>query len=270
MKYIATIKSYYPSLSKTEKKVADYFIEQKGEVVYQTLLEISKKIAVGEASIVRFVKKIGFGGFQELKLEIAKEDTEELSEKYEDYIDLVELNMLNIIKNTKLVLEQDKLNQAIEMIEKSKRICFYGVGTSGLTAQEAQNRFMRMGKIGNCVIDNHFQMMYSAALNEEDLVIAFSLSGNTKDIVEAVKLAKKSNVKVIAITSYILSPLAEMADCVILTACKENPLDGGSLGGKISQLYIVDLLCTGYFRNNKNVKSIKQKTAQSILVCNKN
>lgn len=265
MRYISTIKSYYPSLSKTEKKVADYFIEQKGEIIYQTLLEISRKIKVGEASIVRFVKKIGFGGFQELKLEIAKEYTEEADKQYENYIDLVESNMLSVIKNTKLVLEQDKLNKAIEIIEKSKGLYFYGVGTSGLTAQEAQNRFMRMGKIGNCVIDNHSQMMNSSILCEEDVVIAFSLSGDTKDIVESIKLAKKSKAKIIAVTSYIVSSLSQVADCVILTACKENPLDGGSLGGRISQLYIVDLLCTGYLLRNDSAKDIKEKTAQSIL-----
>ena len=73
MKYINIIESFYPSLSKQEKKVADYILEEKGKISYQSLQEIAKKISVGEATIVRFVKKIGFNGFQDLKINIAKE-----------------------------------------------------------------------------------------------------------------------------------------------------------------------------------------------------
>ena len=68
------IESCYPSLSKSERKVADYILQEKGNIIYETLLEISKKIKVGEATILRFVRKIGFSGFQDLKLQIAKDD----------------------------------------------------------------------------------------------------------------------------------------------------------------------------------------------------
>ena len=266
MRYLEIIKSCYPSLSKTEKKVADYFIEQKGEIIYKTLLEIAKAINVGEATIIRFVKRIGFSGFQELKLEIAKEAKPENEENYENYIDRIAANMLETITNTKTVLTQENLDIAIDLIMKSDKLYFYGVGTSGLTANEAQNRFMRMGKIGNAITDNHFQMMYSATCSKNDLVIVFSLSGSTKDIIESVRLAKRENAKIIAVTSYVLSPLSEMADCTLLTTVKENPLDGGSLSGRISQLYMLDLLCTGYaLKNKKNVIALKEKTAQALL-----
>lgn len=266
MRYIGIIKSCYPSLSKTEKKVADYFIDEKENIIYQTLLEISKKIKVGEATIIRFVKKIGFSGFQELKLEIAKEYKPEYEENYENYINRIEANMVETITNTKALLVQDNLNMALDLIMKSKRLYFYGVGASGLTANEAQSRFVRMGKMCISITDNHFQRIYSSTCSEGDVIIAFSLSGNTKDIIESVKIAKKEKAKIIAITSYVLSSLSEISDCTLLTAGKENPLDGGSLCGRISQLYLIDLLCTGYALKNKNkVISIKEKTAQVLL-----
>ena len=87
MKYINTIESFYPSLSKQEKKIADYIFEKRGKISYQSLQEISGEINVGEATIVRFVKKIGFNGFQDLKLQIAKEDHPIIDNNYEDYID---------------------------------------------------------------------------------------------------------------------------------------------------------------------------------------
>lgn len=266
MKYISIIKSYYPSLSKTEKKVADYILAEKGKIIYQTLIEISKNISVGEATIVRFVKRIGFSGFQDLKLEIAKEDRPEDKENYDNYIDESAADMAKSIANTKAILDKEQLSLAIDIIIGANKVYFYGVGSSALTADEAKNRFMRLGIIGDSITDPHFQMMYSSLCGENDVIIAFSLSGYTKDILESVQLAKKENTKIIAVTSYALSPIAQEADYIILTAEKENPLDGGSLLGRISQLYILDLLCTGYSLKNKDeTLRLKQKTAESII-----
>ena len=274
MRYIAIIKSCYPSLSKAEKKVADYILKEKGKIIYQTLLEISQNIEVGEATIIRFVRKIGFSGFQDLKFEIAKEnntDNENIDNKseynnYENYIEANAERIVQTITNTKATLVQDNLNLAIKMITDAKRVLFYGVGSSGFTANEAQVRFMRLGVMGNSVIDPHFQSMYSSISNNKDVIIVFSISGYTKDIIEAVKIAKEENTKVIAITSYILSPVAQLADCVLLTAAKENPLEGGSFTGKISQLYIIDLLCSEYLMQNKKSAVLKkQKTAKAVV-----
>lgn len=273
MRYIAIIKSCYPSLSKTEKKVADYILKERGKIIYQTLLEISQNIEVGEATIIRFVRKIGFSGFQDLKFEIAKENNNDiesnsnsLDNNYDSYIDENAERIAQTIINTKSTLDKDNLKLAIKMITDSKRVFFYGVGSSGFTANEAQTRFMRLGVIGNAIIDPHFQSMYSSISNSQDVIIIFSISGYTKDIIEAVKIAKQENTKIIAITSYILSPIAQLADCVLLTSAKENPLEGGSFTGKISQLYIIDLLCSEYLvQNKKSALLQKQKTAEAVV-----
>ena len=273
MRYIAIIKSCYPSLSKTEKKVADYILKERGKIIYQTLLEISQNIDVGEATIIRFVRKIGFSGFQDLKFEIAKENNNDIESNsnsvdnnYNSYIDENAERIAQTIINTKSTLDKDNLKLAVKMITEAKRVFFYGVGSSGFTANEAQDRFMRLGVIGNSIIDPHFQSMYSSISNDQDVIIVFSISGYTKDIIESVKIAKQENTKIIAITSYILSPVAQLADCVLLTSAKENPLEGGSFTGKISQLYIIDLLCSEYLMQNKKSALLqKQKTAEAVV-----
>ncbi len=255
------IESCYPSLSKCERKVADYILLEKGNIIYETLLEISKKTNVGEATILRFVRKIGFNGFQDLKLQIAKDDKPEDEANHKNFIDLIAANMTNTILNTKNVLDKNQLRLAIELIKNSSKLLFYGVGASGLAANEAQSRFIRMGKTGISITDNHLQLMYSSVCEETDVIVALSLSGHAKDIIEALTVAKKQNARIIAITNYSLSPVAQLADCVLITAGKENLLDGGSLTSKISQLYIIDLLSTGYALLNKE-KEINLKEKQ--------
>ena len=105
----------------------------------------------------------------------------------------------------------------------------------------------------------------------KDLIIAISLSGNTQDIVDSLRVAKKNKTRIIAITNHIISPVAQLADYVLLTAGRETLLDGGSLIAKISQLYVIDVLCTGYALKNKEyAMKMKQNTAQSILFKNRN
>lgn len=266
MRYISIIQSFYPSLSKGEKKIADYVIAEKDQIIYQTLQEISKCIGVGEATIVRFCHKIGFEGFHDFKLSVAKEIPNSTTEEGVHYVDYITMNLQNAITSTKQILNKEKIEAAADLILSAKRVFFYGVGTSSNAALDMQSRLLRYGKTSTVVSDAHFQAMTSSVLGEEDLVIAFSLSGYTQDIVESLSIAKENGVKIITITNHTLSPAAELADVVLLSAGKESPMDGGSLSGRVSQLYIIDLICTGYaLRDAERSFAMREKTANSVM-----
>lgn len=269
MKYITIIKSFYPSLSKQEKKVADYILEKKGQISYQSLNEISKQINVGEATIVRFVKKIGFVGFQDFKLQIAKEDFPIMEVGYENYIDNIQSNITDTIINTKALVNKEQLDKSISLIAKSSRLFLYGVGASGLVAMELENKLLRFGKAAKAYTDSHFQIMNASIANNKDVIIAVSLSGTTADVIESLTLAKNNGAKIVAITNHILSPMAKLADSVLLTAGRETLLDGGSLIAKMSQLYVIDILCTGYALKYKD-EALKMKHNTAKSVSNKN
>lgn len=266
MKYITMINSFYPSLSKTEKKVADYIKDRKGAVIYQTLNKISNDISVGEATILRFCHKVGFDGFQDLKLSIAQEDKTYENVITRDYIETIKESIHSGIDSTNSILDLENLKEVIQYILKSERVLIYGIGASGYAALEMQSRLLRFGKIVHVVTDSHFQLMTSSILHENDLVIAFSLTGYTLELIDSLKLARVNKANIVAITNHIMSPIANLSDVMLLTAGKESPMDGGSLTGKISQLYIVDLICTGYALENKSISNeMREKTAKSII-----
>ena len=266
MRYIDIIQSFYPSLSKGEKKIADYVMAEKDQVIYQTLQEISRSVGVGEATIVRFCHKIGFEGFHDFKLTVAKELPTATIEKDMDYIEYIAVNLQGAITSTKQIMEQETVEKAVDLICSSGRVFLYGIGTSAHATFDMQSRLLRYGKTVSVVADSHFQAMTSSVLGEEDLVIAFSLSGYTEDIVDALSIAKSNGTKVITITNHRLSPAAELADVVILSAGKESPIDGGSLGGRVSQMYIVDILCTGYaMRDQETAFAMREKSANSVM-----
>jgi transcription regulator len=152
------------------------------------------------------------------------------------------------------------------LIAKAERLFLYGVGSSGLAVQELQNKLLRFGKIALLYTDTHFQVMSAAVTGKNDVVIAVTLSGETPDILETLTVAKKNKSKIIVITNHILSAAAQMANHVLLTAGRETLIDGGSLIAKMSQLYIIDVLCTGYALQNKD-ESLKMKhnTAEAVV-----
>lgn len=266
MKHWSIIRSFYPSLSKSEKKVADYILEMKENIIYQTLQEVSKTIGVGEATIIRFCQKIGYNGFHYFKLSVEKDKMLEEDGINGSYVDNIGENIQNAIARTKEILDIDNVNRAIRYIENSDRIFIYGIGTSGNVAKDMQARLLRLGKIVTAVTDSHFQLMTSSVLNESDLIITFSLSGYTKEIYEALLIAKKVNCKIVTVTNHILSKAAEISDVVILSAAKESPMDGGSLSGRVSQLYIVDIICTGYALSNLEITNIMRENTATAVV----
>lgn len=267
------IHSCFPSLTKSEQKVASIVLDQMEQVIYYSVTDLADVAEVGETTVLRFCRKVGFKGYQEFKLALAKEQSSSPSTNQEagvdsetDWIQTIAANSIQAIQETTNMISQSELDKAMQLIENAGSVHFFGVGTSGLTSLDAKNRFIRIGRHVNAEIDSHIQAMTAATLSEKDLVIGFSLSGSTKDTIDSLTIAKESGAKIIAITYYARSPITKISDVVLLSGGKESPMEGGSLAAKIGQLFVVDLLCTGLaLRTKEHSLKMKEKTARSVV-----
>ncbi|CZQ89829.1 MurR/RpiR family transcriptional regulator [Trichococcus collinsii] len=261
------IQEKYHALTKSEKRIADYLLANKEQAVYQTMKDVTEAVKVGDATLIRFSQKIGFNGFSDLKIAIAKE---EFTSQYEgdndhQFYDRILENQIKVLESTRQLLDSEVVLQAIEAITKAKRIYIIGVGSSGLSAASLEKMLLRVGVHANHIVDPHFQAHALALLGPEDLVICFSLSGRTKDIHDSLKIAKENHTPIVAITNFKSSPIAELGDIVLQTA-NEEFFDGGSLAGKISQLYISETLVRGYEIKNKiETVELREKVLRSII-----
>ncbi|RWZ54437.1 MurR/RpiR family transcriptional regulator [Halobacillus fulvus] len=265
---LSVIRSYYPSLTKSEQKVADTVLEDIESVLYCSVTDLADKAGVGETTALRFCRKLGFKGYQEFKLTLAKtlsnDSKEEVPEAGIQHT--IAKNTKAVIDETVKMVDEDMLDSCIQSIEQARYVHFYGVGTSGLTALDAKNRLLRIGRQSDAIIDPHIQAMDAATLGKGDVVVGISLSGSTKDTLDSLEIAKENGATVIAITYYARSPITKIADYVLLSGGKESPLEGGSLAAKISQLFVIDLLCTGLALMDKERSvQMKEKTARSVI-----
>jgi DNA-binding MurR/RpiR family transcriptional regulator len=271
------IHSRYNSLTKSEKKVADYILENGQNVVFMSITDLADACKVGEASVFRFCKSMDLKGYQEFKITLAhsisnnnetpqldseitmQDSIQELSSK------ILSTNISALTETFNLINEED-ISKAIDFMINADKIHFFGVGASLMTAMEAKNKFMRIINKTECSLDSHLQIMSAALMTENDVAILISYSGSTKDTIEVAKVAKARGAKVIAITRFAKSPLTHYADITLLCGANEGPLQGGSLSAKISQLYLLDLLYTEYFkRTYKESIQNKETTAKAVI-----
>lgn len=266
MSYLDAIHAHYEELTKSEKKVADFIVSSGEKVLHQTLLDIKKATMVGDATIVRFCQKLGYSGFSDLKIDIAKEGFHHSKTTNTSFIKTVENHLVSAIQETSKLADESKLEVAATLINQANNIYIFGVGSSGITAVDMESRFLRGGLQARAITDPHYQAMNASLCTENDLIIAFSLTGKTQDIYDALSVAKENKTKIIVISNYILSPIAQLGDVVIQTAIEEYLLNGGSLTGKVSQIFAMDLLIT-YYEKNYGVDELKmrEKIARSII-----
>ncbi|MBS4209978.1 MurR/RpiR family transcriptional regulator [Bacillus sp. FJAT-50079] len=276
---VTKISSHFNALTKAEKKVADYVLANMELTIYMTVTELAEHIGVGETTVLRFCRKIGFKGYQSFKMAITKEvatlphdvfdesDAGELDET-QYIIQKTMTNNIQALKETASLIDVQELEKAIQFILAHKRVVFYGVGVSGNTAIDARNKMMRIGVITEMFIDSHIQAMSAATLTDEDVAIGISVTGSTKDTVDALKIAKENGAKIVSITQFTRSPITKISDVVLLTGGRETALQGGSMSAKIAQLFVIDMLCNGVASRLKD-KALKYKEVTANAVAEK-
>lgn len=272
------INSLNQNFTKSEKKVAYIVTQNPKQVMYSSITDLAEIAGVGDTTIIRFCRKLGFKGYQNFKMALAQEISsnnnasgvvlnEEIldDDTTEEVIQKLYAINSHAMQETLSLLKQEQVLQAIKIIEKSKKVHFYGIGASGVTALDAKYKFMRIGLNVDSFTDGHIMAMDASLMGKEDTVIGISYSGSTKDTLDALKIAQQAGANTICITHHTKSPITQYADIILLTGSREGPLQGGAVTTKIAQLFVIDILYTEVFRANKQIAGeSKKKTGDAI------
>ena len=277
---LSYIKSSYNSLTKSEKKVADFILASPKEVVYMPISEVSSNSSVGDTTVLRFCKKLGFNTYQDFKLSLVQDLTSKELDNSIDSIDDFKISKedsldelakkvigydMAILEETLELLNYEELAKAKDAVIKANRIALFGVGASAITGLDVALKFMRIGFNVSCHTELHAQMMYAALLNEDDLAIGISFSGSSKDTNRVLEIAKEAGAKILCITHHANSPITKISDITLLHGAKEDPLQGGNFSSKIAQMSIVDILYHAVYREvSEKISKYNAKTSKAI------
>ena len=263
------IREAYSELTKSEQSVADYFLANE-EISDFSSKHISSLLYVSEATLSRFAKKCGFKGYREFVYMYELDFKDYFSEKEEreisDITRSVRKNYKDILfKAFELIDEEQMRRIATRLSNTEYTVPVYGMGSSGYVAREFQLRFMRLGLDVIAITDSQMIAMNASLVKRGSLVLAFSISGKSKEVIDGIKKAKSNGAKVVLFTASKDKKLAEFCDEIVEVAYLTELENGTKISPQISILIILDVLYSYYFANDSFFKAEKYKRTLSAL-----
>jgi DNA-binding MurR/RpiR family transcriptional regulator len=267
------IREMKDSLTPVERMVAEYILANTEDVPHLSIKNLAQASKTSDASVLRFCKTMGYSGYRSFIVSISASLGSRDEEQKDQYTDIqpgddlpiiianIARNNIKSIEDTLSVIDRGEVAKAVKALRASDRIVFFGVGASGLVCQDAEQKFSRINMMCHTYTDGHGMLTAATLLNKGDVAIFVSNSGSTVEILDTLEITKKSRARVIAITKYNKSELADQADIVLSISTPELTIRSGAMGSRIAMLTIVDMLFAGVASAEyQNVKKYLAKT----------
>lgn len=254
----ARIHGLLPSLSPAQARVAQEILRDPAAVAATTIGDLAERCGTSLPSVTRFCVALGLSGYAELRLALAAESGR-TSSSWErgagaevgpgDSLDDVLRTLLRAdtraLEDTVAGLDVAALADAVRAISDARRIDLYAVGGSASVAEDLRLRLHRIGRSASSWSDVHNALTSAALLGPGDVALGISHSGETVEVLEPLHRARQRGARTVAITNYPRSPLAQIADLVLVTAARDVTLRTGGLAGRHAQLIVFDALYLG-------------------------
>lgn len=246
------IRFLYDTMGPGEKRIADYILQNTQSILGLSINDLADRCGSGDATVVRFSRRLGFSGYQAMKIGIAGEfgstsSIDSSISREDSCFDIYRKRMNDIarsLQNTESVLSPTQLERAAQAIMQAGRVVIFGLGNSAPIAQDAAHKFLRLGLDAQACCDNHLQAIISSHLHPGTVAIGISHSGSSKDVVEALRLAKSGGAATVCITNVGQSPILAVSDIHLFTKAEETNRSILAMSSRIAQLTIFDSIYT--------------------------
>jgi hypothetical protein CLOSPO_03611 len=249
---VLRIKEEYSKLTKSEQRVADYFITNYKEAINESTQSIALITNTSPATVIRFVKTMKFEGIQQLKLALAadidsdrKYICDEIIHQKDGLEEIIEKNKRNIVNSIEklyALMDMDLMKQAIDAIDSARKIYLFGVGASGIVCYDINYKLSRIGKDVVFNNDIHLQLVNLNFIKKEDTCVCISYSGNTRETVLVAEIAKKAGAKTVGICCYGKNELSNICDITLRVPQDERELRLGAISSRNTTLTLLDMI----------------------------
>ncbi|MEG0009056.1 MAG: MurR/RpiR family transcriptional regulator [Aeromonas sp.] len=255
--------------SQTLQRLGQFVLDQPQRVLYLTITELARESGTSEASVTRLCRGVGCRGYTEFKMALALETQQEQASQPQplttDATSCLIEESVSALRDTGALLSEAALRQSAGLLNQARQIQIYGVAASAIIGDYLSYRLLRMGISAQQFSDMHRAAMNAASLTAEDVVIAVSSSGSTKDLLHTVQLAKGRGAHVIVLSNTSRSPLATLADQLLVAAKPEGPLTAGSFHSKISAMLLIELLVQRLLEDHPERETAISDSAKATL-----
>ena len=244
------IRMMLPEMSPAEIRITEILLRSAVDDA-MPLKRLADEAETSEAMVVKTAKRLGFAGYRELRaalLEYKRQPNVDLHQEInpedtaETIVQKVFRTSIQALEETLAILDMKAFRHAAELIHGASQRDFYGLGGSAQIARDVSHKFLRIGMRTSVFDDSHMMAMSASLLRAGDLVVAFSHSGRTAGVLEAVQIARSKRASIIAVTNYESSPLAELSDVILCSTAQGSHLTSENAAARIAQLNIMDAI----------------------------
>lgn len=272
---IDSICASYDGLSDTEKKVADFIVQNIDEVARSSVRSIAAQSGTSGATVSRFVRHIGYESFSELRLAIASDQagavqddetavTEISLDNIDASIDFILKSKMRELSGTAAQMNADKVRKAVDLIMGSDNILFAAVGNSIPVCSSFAFRLGQIGIRANCPVSTEMMILVSLSLHRNDLVVIVSSSGYSHRLETIVDNAEDSGTPILFITSNPTSVLAQRSDVVLTAVSRDQLLADSRFATHVPEDFIIETLFMFLLKHGKNVREHVRMERKSL------
>ena len=259
---VALMLQEYENFTRSERKIADYVLEHPKETQYISITDLSAECEVAVSTVSLFCRKLKLAGFNDFKLELARAALPEGSNMSQLTGAVLPGDTAGVVMGKVLHTMQEELNNAYQMLSASSvtravdllraagQVVCLGQGNHSVVALAAWAQFSTTSPKFKTIQDSHMQTVVLSTLRREDVVLYFSHSGATHEVLEAAELIRGRGASLILVTRYLNSPASAYADTVLLCGPNEQPFQFGSSAALVAQLYVVEVLLSEFVRRD--------------------
>ncbi|WP_084959096.1 MurR/RpiR family transcriptional regulator [Thermoactinospora rubra] len=279
MDLLTRIGAERPDMPEALRKVAEVILDDPAEAARLTIVDLAERSGTSTATVTRFCRALGFGGYAELRVTIAAEtgraarrhwDTDigqEIlpTDGLERVLGVVSNSDIRLIQETSAQLDLGTVEKAAQAISRASRVLLFGVASSAAVAKEMEYRLQRIRVPTWSRSDAHSALTDAALLADGDVAIGISHSGRTREVIEVLAEAGSHGAITVAVTSHPRSPLAEVAELVLTTAGRETTFRGDGFAAIHSQLLVLDVVYVAVAqRTYERTKQAFDLTVQAV------
>lgn len=264
-------------LSKAEIKIADYILAHPRDVINMTASELAKEAGSSPATVIRLTKSLDIEGFTTLKILLTADITKNQSVP-QDYADITPNEDLNSIKDKLLAsalqsirettdqVNAQEVSELIKAIANAKQLFVFGIGASGLAAQNICQKWNRIGY--PTVADDDLNNLLPKLVNAQsgDVLWVISNSGESPEALVAAKFAREIGIKLVSLTRFGNNSLAKVSDIAVHTSQpKETPNRIAATNSLLAQFMIIDIIFYDFVSNNFEASSVALEHSHQIV-----
>ncbi|MDY3618401.1 MurR/RpiR family transcriptional regulator [Agathobaculum sp.] len=227
-------------LSKSEQKIGAYIAAHPGEAAAVSSQELARATGTSGSTLTRFCQKLGYRNFIEFQTLLAGEGAPERAP--EDILHKINHYYGRTLGEACALVCPADFEAFVQKIHDAEKILVFGLGSSGLTANEFNMRLVQMGFTSTAMTDSFLMRVQSSLFSPKDLIIAVSNSGETPEVVSACEIAKSVGAQICALTQNTRGRLAHLADSVLLAGDIRQVGDDLFIDSQLPLLFLIDAI----------------------------